>query len=348
MGQNEKNEKIKLGIIGFGHIGKIHADKIYNNPNAELVAVSKRSPLSNETTQSELLKNAQFFSNWEKLIESPSIDAVIIATPTHTHAEIAKYAAENKKHIFLEKPMARTIKECDEIIKSAKKNDVFLFVGHVLRFWPTYYVIKDYYEKNRSQLGELKFIRLQRLSSGPSWADWFFDVNISGGVVLDLSIHDIDYAIWLLNQKPKKVLCNIKSVKKGSYDVPAISETTLWFNSGEISCCRASWAEDESFPFTMKGKLIFENGLIEFNENKNPPIQIFGNFNQINLTPPKENGYANELNVFINHLINWKRGNLEKNNHQIVGGEEGKTAVSVCLAALSSAKKNKIIYLNDF
>jgi len=340
MSQNKK-VAVRFGIIGFGHIGKIHAENVSNNPSAELVAISKKSQLTETEKNLKMLQNVKFYSDWKDLIKDEEIDAVIIATPTNTHAEISIYAAYNKKHIFLEKPMANNFNDCISILEAASKNKVVLFIGHVLRFWPTYVFIKNYYCNKRRTLGNLKFTRLERLSSGPSWSNWFFDESLSGGVILDLSIHDIDYAIWLINKKPQKIHCNLEYIKKDKWktEVPAISETTLWFKSGEIAQCRASWAENDSFPFTMKGTLLFQKGLIYFNENLNPPIKIYSEKEIVYQIHSNINGYYEELNSFIR--------SLNKNKSPEVKGIDGLISVAVCLAAIKSAKENRIVDLNS-
>ena len=158
----QSKSKLKIGLIGYGFIGKTHAPNIINNPNATLHSI-----FSAPEDKDSIPTGVKFFDDWKALIDDPDVDAVVIVTPTFTHREIAIYAAQKKKHIFLEKPMARTTKECQDIIDACKAEGVKLFIGHVLRFWPSYVQAKTMM-KNVDTFGTLKNSRLRRISLDPA------------------------------------------------------------------------------------------------------------------------------------------------------------------------------------
>ena len=185
---------LKVGIIGFGFIGKIHLENLLKMPDIKVQSV-----FSTIDEREQIPKDISFYTDYKQMINQEDLDVALICTPTFTHEEIACSCAAKGLDIFLEKPMALTIESCDKILDSIKNNNVNLMVGHVLRFWPTYGSVKYYLEENDSILGEILSITGMRFQTFP-WSQWFADQTKSGGVILDLSIHDIDYAIWIMGE----------------------------------------------------------------------------------------------------------------------------------------------------
>jgi len=189
-----------LGLIGLGYIGKIHLRHSLKLANSRLVAVSDLSKKALSEARNVGVKKT--FTKYEQLLKDPDIDAVIIALPTHLHLQCAKQAAEAKKHIFLEKPIARNVAEAEEIISAAKKNSVKLMVGYPLGFNTEFCNLK---EKIKSGvLGDIEVAYASYISSGPffhraeSYApspvpEWWFKKELTGGgALIDLGSHMIN------------------------------------------------------------------------------------------------------------------------------------------------------------
>lgn len=319
-----------FAVLGYGNIGAIHLRNLMKHPKTEVKAVYSRSHKAN------LPKGINFYSSYEKLIEKEEIDAVLIATPTFTHKKIACFCAENGLDIFLEKPMALTLDECDNIINSVETNNVKFFIGHVLRFWPSYRYVRDFIFSLKSSLGDIHTFIAKRLSSFP-WSEWFADEKKSGGVILDLSIHDLDYASWILGNVIS-ISCKAKKIKRFDRKVFGKSNTSLIFQDDKKAKCTASWAEKKDFTFTTYGNIIGTRGNIEFNGER-----IFEGYSvEIIEKLKSDDGYYNELSHFIDCIINRYK------NLSIVG-EDGKNSVALCLAAIESANNNgKIIFLDEY
>ncbi len=144
-------KKIGLGLIGLGYVGRIHLRNSLKLAHARLVAVSDISRKA--LREAERIGAKKTFTKYERLLECPEIDAVIIALPTHLHKQSAIDVAESGKHIFLEKPIARNVLEAKEIIAAAERNDVELMIGYPLRFHQEFSELK---EKIKSgELGEI-------------------------------------------------------------------------------------------------------------------------------------------------------------------------------------------------
>jgi predicted dehydrogenase len=190
-------------------------------PNLEVSAV-----FSKIEEQDPILKEIPFYTDYKKMISEIDFNALIIGTPTDTHGEIACYCAEQGNDIFIEKPMVNTLESCDKILQAVEKNNVKMLIGHVLRFWPTYGSVQKSITDKSLKLGEIEFIQGKRIGSFP-WSKWFAVQKKSGGVILDLSIHDIDYALWILG-KPISVSCSAKKFKK--YNLDVFCESTVKIN----------------------------------------------------------------------------------------------------------------------
>jgi len=322
-------EELKVGVIGYGYIAKIHMAILKIFPNVKVTSVFSR-------TEKKVRghRNISFYKDYDKMLEKEKLDIAMITTPTHTHQEISCACAEKGIDIFLEKPMARNVIECDKIIDSMKENNIKLFVGHSLRFWSTYANVKYYLENNNSEIGTIQSISSKRLSTFP-WSKWFADQKKSGGVILDLSIHDIDYILWILGI-PISVSCKASKINKYGMDLFGESITNLNYQNANAEC-EASWAQPEDYELLMKTKIIGSDGYIEFDEEA-----IYNKEDlQIEDVYKSSNAYYNQLEHFFDVIANREKSFL-------VSPNEAKGAVKVCLASIESAEnKGKEIFLED-
>jgi predicted dehydrogenase len=185
-------------------MGKIHLRNCIYLKGARLVAVSDVSPKSLRLARSERIKDA--YSDYNKLLDDPRIDAVIISLPTFLHASVAIKAAECGKHILVEKPLARSADEGQTIVSTARKHGVLLMVGYPLRFMPQYVDLKS--SLNSGRLGYVQIATASLLSNGPFFhrteygtprpvPSWWFDKKLTGGgALIDLGSHLINLLSW--------------------------------------------------------------------------------------------------------------------------------------------------------
>ncbi|MHA1368435.1 MAG: Gfo/Idh/MocA family protein [Promethearchaeota archaeon] len=335
-------EPLKIGLIGFGFIGRTHAINVVKHPDAKLKAV-----FSLEKDKDLVEKyGAKFYNDWRDLMDSEDLDFIIVATPTYTHAEVAIQAMSRGFNVFLEKPMDRTLDKCKAIIQAAKKNDVLLGLGHVLRFDPEYIKIKELIEKGA--VGRPRMIRCSRAGPAPSWSSWFFDEEKSGGVILDLSIHDLDYECWIAGRIPEYVYASASRLDLGNRKVFGISHVVLDFGrSGEtgvagveLGYAEASWGAKPMFPFSTHVEVSGTDGLLSCSIPGKHSLEIFKKKNRVALNDYHTDPYYLELDDFIK--------SVRKNIPPKVGGDDGLQAVKVCLAALESAKNHEIIRMEGF
>lgn len=194
------SDKIRVGVIGLGYLGKFHYQKYIANKHVDLRAVvdTDQSNFSN-ITDNKIKK----LKKYQDIIED--VDAVSIVTPTQTHYKVAKYFLENNKHVLLEKPMTETVAQAKTLNNIAKKNKCILQIGHLEQFNPAI-------RKLKKSSCKPQFIEVHRLCQFNPRAN---DVD----VVLDLMIHDIDIVLSLINKKIKNIEVSGKSILTNLTDI---------------------------------------------------------------------------------------------------------------------------------
>lgn len=190
-------KKLKIGIVGLGSIAQlVHIPVLNKLANVEIEGICDidKNKLKHV---GEKFKVAKRYRKVEELLNDDTIEAVIIATPTNTHHQLATMALQAKKHILIEKPAATTAKEIEDIERASLENNCIAMVGMNQRFRPDSMLIKSLI--NSGDLGEIFYIRTAWLHKKSSEQSWFLDKRLSGGgVLLDLGISLIDLALWFL------------------------------------------------------------------------------------------------------------------------------------------------------
>ena len=189
-------EKVNIGIIGVGRIGRLHARNLkYQIPGSKVLAVADIFEKSARETASQLeISIAE--KDYRVLLENKDIDAVVICSSTDTHAQIISEAAEAGKHIFCEKPIALDIDKIDQAITAVKNAGVKLQVGFNRRFDPSFKKAKELVAKGT--IGTPHLVRITSRDPEPPPISY---VKVSGGIFLDMMIHDFDMARYLLDQE---------------------------------------------------------------------------------------------------------------------------------------------------
>ena len=192
----------RIGLIGAGRMGKVYAHTLaFSIAEADLCAVADPNEQNACETASRFgIKSC--FSDYRRLLEQKDIEAVVIASSTYTHVEIVKAAAAAGKQIFCEKPLAMTLQGCDEAIDAARQAGVRLMVGFMRRFDPPYRMAKQKIEEG--VIGEP--VMFKGVGRDPRRTSLeFARRENSGGLILDMGIHDFDLARWLMSSEVERV-----------------------------------------------------------------------------------------------------------------------------------------------
>lgn len=240
-------EKANLGLIGLGQMGKIHLNTCLNLEAANVVAVA-------DISQKELLKarNAgvkHVYEDYTDLLKNPDIDAAIISLPTFLHKQAAVAAAEHGKHILLEKPIARNVKEAESIIAATKSNDVKLMTGYPLLFSEPFVNLR--HDIERGVFGDVQVAIANHISTGPFLGyvtengipkpvpSWWFDKTLTGGgALIDLGCHMLTFLRFCFG--------NVENVHsflghRFNMDFEDSATCVLRFQSGAIVTLNVGW-----------------------------------------------------------------------------------------------------------
>ncbi len=275
---------IKIGVVGCGHLGQFHIKLLKDSKKFVLVGF-----MDNDDVKSSIIEEqygVQRFKNLNNL--SNVIDAVVIATPTTSHYIIAKYFLEQKKHVFIEKPITSSIEEAEELILLANKFELVGQVGHIERFNSAYTNVKNILKP--------MFIEAHRLSHYPQRGT---DVS----VVLDLMIHDIDIILSIIDSPIKSINANGTKVVSVS---PDIVNARIEFKN---KCVANLTASRISLKKMRKMRLFQRDSYISIDFDKGSSEQVkivdYDKTNKYALTLKDSDGKLKEIKI-----TNYKNQNL--------------------------------------
>lgn len=284
-------------------MGSMHGTVYGLLPNAEMVAAVDKDP---ERLKAYCDKfGCRGYTTLADAIGTEYPDVIDVCLPTDLHASFVLEAAAAGKHVFCEKPMARTADQAEAMAEACRRSGVRLMLGHCIRFWPEYALLKQIVDDRR--LGRLLSINLTRFGEFPSWSseNWLASEARSGGGVLDMHIHDTDYAHYILGT-PDEMVSFGTIDDKG----PSFVFTTMQFGP-TVAHVEGGWNLPHKTPFKMTFRAIFENGavLMEggpmtiYEAGKDPVVPEFpkmaaeggGNISDLG-------GYFVELKYFVDRL----------------------------------------------
>ncbi|MEK6968835.1 MAG: Gfo/Idh/MocA family oxidoreductase [Nanoarchaeota archaeon] len=325
---------IKVAVIGVGSMGENHARVYAYCEKTQLVAVAD----SNKEQAEKIAKkfNVRAYSDYKEMLEKEKLDAVSIVVPTSLHKEVAVYVFKKGVNVLLEKPIAQTEEEAKEIIECAKENKVKLMIGHIERFNPAIIELKKKLEQK--DLGEIYKIDVQRI--GP------FPHRISDvGVIIDLSVHDLDIIDYLINSLPSRIYAETQQKLHPHHEDSVTA--LLSYQNGTLAVLNINYLSPTKTRvlkiFGEKGmfKVDYLNQELYFYENKSFVENHWnsvteGDMKKINVE--KKEPLQIEIESFLNHI--------SENTSPLVGGEQGLNVLNIARMLIKSATEKKIIELN--
>ncbi|MFT5736987.1 MAG: putative dehydrogenase [Maribacter sp.] len=324
---------LKAGVLGAGHLGKIHLRLLRESDKYELVGFYDADIINGKKVSAEF--GYTYFNNINELIAA--VDVVDIVTPTLSHYECAKKAMESGKHIFIEKPITNTLEEAEELLELEVKFGVKGQVGHVERFNPAFTAVKN-------AIQEPMFIETHRLAE-------FNPRGTDVPVVLDLMIHDIDAILSVVNSKVKKINASGVSVISQS---PDIANARLEFENGcvaNLTASRISLKNMRKSRFFQKDAYIsidFLEKKVEVVKMKDAPENP-GDFDMIlqNAEGVKKQIYFENPSIATNNAILDElesfADSINNGTTPVVSLKQGTEALNVALQIIASFDDNKIV-----
>ncbi|MBT2160972.1 Gfo/Idh/MocA family protein [Zobellia barbeyronii] len=317
---------LRVGVLGAGHLGKIHLRLLNESDKYELVGFYDADAINGKKVADEF--GYQYYDNINKLIEA--VDVVDIVTPTLSHFDCAKKAIEKGKHIFIEKPITNTYEEATALLELEKKYNVKGQVGHVERFNPAFSAVKH-------QINTPMFIESHRLAE-------FNPRGTDVPVVLDLMIHDIDAILSVVNSEVKQINASGVSVISKS---PDIANARIEFENGcvaNLTASRISLKNMRKSRFFQKDAYIsvdFLEKKVEVVKMKDAPEKV-GDFDMVlqNAEGEKkqiyfENPEVGTNNAILDELESFADA-IANDTTPIVSLKQGTQALKVALQIIAS------------
>lgn len=332
-------EKTKVAIIGLGGVAQVvHLPILSKLMNVQISAVADRNK-NQLNSVGDKFKIEKRYTDHKEMLDKEEIEAVIIATPTNTHLEIALDCLKANKHILIEKPIARNVAEAKQINAASKKYKKQVMVGMNLRYRPDAMLMKSLI--NSGELGDIFYIRCGWLRKQSSEQKWFINKSQSGGgVIIDLGILILDLALWILNDKKMKSV----SVQKFNHNTKDVEDSAIGlvrFEDDRIISFEVSWglhSEWDKFHLAAFGTegTAHLNPLRAYKRMESSHID-YTVTNQVNPTNLFKKSYENELKHFI--------GVVRENNPVISTGDDAVFLMNLLEALYKSAKLKKEINL---
>jgi predicted dehydrogenase len=246
-----------VAILGGGFMGQTHAGAWSTQAGrARVVAVSSRT--HERAARVAALCGAEATDDLYAPLARDDVDVVDICLPTPQHREAAERAYAAGKHVLLEKPIALTLADADAIVAAAERAGRLLVVGLVLRFWPEYRELRRIVESG--ELGRPLAASAQRLSPPVGWNDWMIDPARSGGVCVDLMVHDFDALACVLGP-PRRVFA--RALASGPHGAAQHCHAVVEHEGGE-GVAEGGLMLPDSYPFTSNLRVLCERGVVEY------------------------------------------------------------------------------------
>lgn len=271
---------MKVGIVGLGFMGRMHLRCWKARQDAEVIAACDANPNIREEAQGGAgnitgaegvdFRGIEWFRDFDEMFEKTKLDAISLTLPTYLHAEFTERALSRGLHVLCEKPMALTVADCDRMIQAAQRSGKVLQIGHCVRFWPEYAKAKEIVDGGR--YGRVVAATFQRLGSPPSWSqdNWFADESRSGGVALDLHVHDTDFVQYLFGV-PKAVCSHGARAPDGQL-IHIVTQYA--YDDRKVVTAEGGWGMTPSFGFEMSFNLVLEKATIVYDLTRQPAFRV--------------------------------------------------------------------------
>lgn len=327
-------QKIKIGVIGTGHLGKLHTKMFKQIEECELIGIYDANPEQSGIVAEEL--KVETFSSLESLLTQ--VEAVSIAATTSAHYDLAKKCFDSDIHVFIEKPITATIAEGEELVKISNEKKLNLQVGHIERFNPGLVSLEKYIDSP-------KFIQSDRLAQ-------FNPRGTDVAVVLDLMIHDIDIILSLIKSNVKQIDASGVAVVSDHID---IANARIVFENGAVANVTASRISQKkmrkmrmfqkdtyiALDFVTGVSEIYRLLTVESNINTDSisfgEIGVGSNKKKLIYEQPEQreiNALEYELKLFVNSVAEKKK--------PVVSGEDGLQALKVAEIIIQKIEESKV------
>ena len=332
---------IRLGVIGAGRIGKIHAENLATRiPGASVSAIADPI-LSAAQETAERLHIPVACADYHQILDDADIDAVAICSSTDTHARLIVEAARTGKHIFCEKPIAYDLAKIDEALAAVEKAGVKLQIGFNRRFDPNFRKVRQMVRDGK--IGDVHILRITSRDPAPPPIEY---VKVSGGIFFDMTIHDFDMARYLSGDEVEEVY-----VAGGVRVDPRIGEAgdidtavvTLIFKGGAIGTIDNS--RKAVYGYDQRVEVFGSEGMVAASNNT-PDSHVYSNSEGVHSAKPLYFFLERYMDSFIAEMKEFVDC-MQKDSHPPVTGVDGRIPVMIAMAATRSYREKRPVKLSE-
>ncbi len=331
---------INVAVAGLGRIGKIHLKNLSRN-FSEIKVVAAMDVIAESKAIADEFSVPVFVQNFDELLAVPGLDAVVICSPTNTHADYVVKAAKAGKQIFCEKPLDLSLERVKEVLEIVKGCGVKLMLGFNRRFDPEFKKIRQLVVNDA--VGDVQIVKITSRDPGPPPVSY---VKVSGGMFLDMTIHDFDMARYISGKQVMEVYAKAAVMvdpeigKAGDVDTAII---TLTFDDGSMAvidnCRKAVYGYDQRLEvFGSKGMAQAENNFPN-NHKLYSATGVTGDLPLHFFLERYDASYNQEIREFIDALVS--------GNKMPVDGTDGLLSIAIGLAAKKSVAENRPVKIEE-
>lgn len=348
---------IRVGIIGCGWIAQtVHIPAYIENPKSRLVAIcDANKERLDEFARKYKIQNT--YSDYQELLQSSSVDAVSICTPTALHSKVAVASAKSGVHVLCEKPLASNLEEAQEIVQALSQSRIKFMVGYNYRFLPNHVKAKEFLDDGR--IGKPIFIKGEVVTAGPykdeiDEKDYAYETKKRMGAFFDLGSHLADLFIWMMGQ-PKEV-CAAFSTHTDNVSVDDSAAVLIKFKSDVLGSITISWLNLPDYQAMANSRIIeiigskgavdseFYGPSLYFYSSNSITSKIKG---KIRITPVRFNpkvpdealqwSYKKEIDCFLESIINDEKPPIPAGH--------GLNVLRLVVSAYESARSKSVVVL---
>ncbi|WP_457742369.1 Gfo/Idh/MocA family protein [Thermococcus sp.] len=332
--------ELRVGVVGCGNIFNLaHKGALKNIEGIKVTACMDID--EDRALEGARALGAKAFTSLDEFLDT-DIDVVEVLTPTYTHADISIQALKGGKHVIVEKPIALTVEEGKKMIKTAEKENLNLFVGHVRRFDKRWVQMKDVIKKRNILPMHIRKAEVQNLPFPKDY--WYWDERKSGGVAVDLGVHVTDFIRWFFESEPISVYAIGKSIKEEARTNGAFDHFVMIieFEGERTGIAEVSWA----YPYPTRYGVFYHhvdiigrNGRIRYTPLDTPVVGVAkANFEMPRFSPLLST-FPDAFERELRHFFNCIKGREEP----IVTAEDALIALEIAEKAKESSRKGEVI-----
>ncbi len=333
-------KKIKVGIIGVGRMGQIHLENlVLKFPETEVVAVA--DVMESSRALAEKYGVPHFYTDYQQLIDNPEVEAVVICSPTDMHAPNISYAVKAGKDIFCEKPMDLSLETVQTLREEIDRAGIKFMLGFNRRFDPNFKKIKTMVDEG--MVGDPHIVKITSRDPAPPPVSY---IRSSGGMFVDMTIHDFDMARYMADSEVSSVFAVGKNRvdpeigKAGDIDTAVI---TLTFENGCVATIDNS--RQAVYGYDQRVEVFGSKGMAGTHNNTPDNHYYYNRDGQHGALPLHFfmdryiDSYYNEMRTFIDCLVNDEKPK--------VGAHDGMVSLAIGIAANISMKENRVVSIEE-